>query len=103
MKRDAGENAVFFLSKKTAFTPASLFIFGQRTDLAVLGRKVLTKRRYKELKILRQKKCHPILAIFFFYKSYAVGDVDSALILSKGELLECSGGEGLELFVVGII
>ena len=39
----------------------------------------------------------------FFYKFYAVGDVDSALILSKGELLECSGGEGLELFVVGII
>lgn len=94
--------AVFFFSKKTAFALASLFIFGQRTDLAVLGRKVLTKRRYKELKILRQKKCHPILANFF-YKSYAVGDVDSALILSKGELLECSGGEGLELFVVGII
>ena len=38
-----------------------------------------------------------------FYKFYPVGDVDSALILSKGELLECSGGEGLELFVVGII
>ena len=54
------------------------------------------------MKILLQKKCHPILAIFF-YKFYAVGDVDSALILSKGELLECSGGEGLELFVVGII
>ena len=54
-----------------------------------------------KMKILLQKKCHPILA--FFYKFYAVGDVDSALILSKGELLECSGGEGLELFVVGII
>ena len=55
-----------------------------------------------KIKILLQKKYHPILA-FFFYKFYAVGDVDSALILSKGELLECSGGEGLELFVVGII
>ena len=32
MKRDAGVNAVFFLSKKTAFTPASLFIFGRPTD-----------------------------------------------------------------------
>ena len=36
MKRDAGVNAVFFLSKKTAFTPASLFIFGQPTDVMAL-------------------------------------------------------------------
>ena len=36
MKRDAGVNAVFFLSKKTAFTPASLFIFGRRTDIMLL-------------------------------------------------------------------
>ena len=28
MKRDAGVKAVFLLRKKTAFTPASLFIFG---------------------------------------------------------------------------
>ena len=40
------------------------------------------------------------------YNFQAVGDVDSALILSKGELLESSvelGGEGLILFAVGII
>ena len=37
MKRDAGVNAVFFLSKKTAFTPASLFIFGRSTDVMALG------------------------------------------------------------------
>ena len=36
MKRDAGVNAVFFLSKKTAFTPSSLFIFGQPTDVMAL-------------------------------------------------------------------
>ena len=36
MKRDAGVNAVFFLSKKTAFTPASLFIFGRPTDVMAL-------------------------------------------------------------------
>jgi hypothetical protein len=53
------------------------------------------------MKILLQKQISSHFGIF--YKFYAVGDVDSALILSKGELLECSGGEGLELFVVGII
>ena len=37
MKRDTGVNAVFFLSKKAAFTPASLFIFGQPTDVTVLA------------------------------------------------------------------
>ena len=37
MKRDAGVNTVFFLSKKTAFTPASLFIFGRPTDVMALG------------------------------------------------------------------
>ena len=37
MKRDAGVKAVFLLRKKTAFTPASLFIFGQRTDVMALG------------------------------------------------------------------
>ena len=37
MKRDAGMNAVVFLSKKTAFTPASLFIFGRPTDVMALG------------------------------------------------------------------
>ena len=36
MKRDVGGNAVFFLSKKTAFTPASLFIFGRPTDVMAL-------------------------------------------------------------------
>ena len=36
MKRDAGVNAVFFLSKKTAFTPASVFIFGRPTDVMAL-------------------------------------------------------------------
>ena len=36
MKRDAEVNAVFFLSKKTAFTPASLFIFGRRTEVMAL-------------------------------------------------------------------
>ena len=33
MKRDAGVNALFFLSKETAFTPASLFIFGHQRML----------------------------------------------------------------------
>ena len=36
IKRDAGVKAVFLLRKKTAFTPASLFIFGRRTDLMLL-------------------------------------------------------------------
>ena len=36
MKRDAGVSDVFFLSKKTAFTPASLFIFGRPTDVMAL-------------------------------------------------------------------
>ena len=36
MKREAEVNTVFFLSKKTAFTPASLFIFGQPTDIMAL-------------------------------------------------------------------
>ena len=36
MRRDAGVNAVFFFSKKTAFTQASPFIFGRPTDVMVL-------------------------------------------------------------------
>ena len=36
MKRDASVKVVFFLSKKTTFTEASLFIFGQRTDVTAL-------------------------------------------------------------------
>ena len=36
MKRDAGVNAVFFFSKKTA----SLFIFGQPTDFMALQIKI---------------------------------------------------------------
>ena len=36
MKRDASVKVVFFLSKKTTFTEASLFIFGQRTDVTPL-------------------------------------------------------------------
>ena len=36
MKRDAGVKAVFLPRKKTAFTPASLFIFGLRTDVTPL-------------------------------------------------------------------
>ena len=36
MKRDTGVKAVFLLRKKTAFTPASLFIFGQLTDVTLL-------------------------------------------------------------------
>ena len=36
MKRDAGVKAVFLLRKKTAITPASLFIFGRRTDVTLL-------------------------------------------------------------------
>ena len=36
MKRDAGVKAVFLPRKKTAFTPASLFIFGRRTDVTPL-------------------------------------------------------------------
>ena len=36
MKRDASVKVVFFLSKKTTFTEASLFIFGQRTDVMAL-------------------------------------------------------------------
>ena len=36
MKRDASVKVVFFLSKKTTFTEASLFIFGQRTDVTDL-------------------------------------------------------------------
>ena len=36
MKRDAGVKAVFLLRKKTAFTPASLFIFGRRMDVTLL-------------------------------------------------------------------
>ena len=36
MKRDTGVNAVFLLRKKTAFTPASLFIFGRPTDVMAL-------------------------------------------------------------------
>ena len=35
-KRDGGLKAVFLLKKKTAFTPASLFIFGRRTDVMAL-------------------------------------------------------------------
>ena len=36
-KRDGGLKAVFLLKKKTAFTPASLFIFGRPTDVMALG------------------------------------------------------------------
>ena len=36
IKRDAGVKAVFLLRKKTAFTPASLFIFGRRTNVTLL-------------------------------------------------------------------
>ena len=36
MKRDAQVNAVFFHSKKTAFTQASLFIFRHQTDVMAL-------------------------------------------------------------------
>ena len=43
MKRDAGVNAVFFLSKKTAFTPASLFIFKKPTDVMALATTVFPK------------------------------------------------------------
>ena len=35
MKRDAEVKAVFLLRKKTALTPASLFIFGRQTDVTV--------------------------------------------------------------------
>ena len=35
-KRDAWVKVVFFLSKKTAFTQASLFIFGRWMDITVL-------------------------------------------------------------------
>ena len=37
MKRDAVVKAVFLLRKKTAFTPASLFIFGRPTDVMALA------------------------------------------------------------------
>ena len=37
MKRDAGVKAVFFFSKKTAFSPPSLFFWGWRTDVTVLA------------------------------------------------------------------
>ena len=43
MKRDAGVNAVFLLRKKTAITPASLFILGRRTDVTVLATANLSK------------------------------------------------------------
>ena len=38
IKRDASVKVVFFLSKKTTFTEASLFIFGQRTDVTALNK-----------------------------------------------------------------
>ena len=38
MKRDAGVNAVFLLRKKTSLTPASLFIFGRRTEVTLLDK-----------------------------------------------------------------
>ena len=37
MKRDAGVKAVFLLTKKTAFTPASLIIFRRPTDVTLLS------------------------------------------------------------------
>ena len=47
---------------------------------------------------------HTFYKVFFNF-SYAVGDADSALILSKGEDLESVefGGEGVVLLTVGII
>ena len=36
IKRDAGVNAVFLIVKRQHFTPASLFIFGRRTDVMAL-------------------------------------------------------------------
>ena len=59
MKRDAGVNAVFFLSKKTAFTPASLFIFVRRTEVMALRLKKDDFALYKKLtdkRILRQQQ-----------------------------------------------
>ena len=37
MKRDAGVTAVFLLRKNTAFTPASLFIFGGRMNVTLFA------------------------------------------------------------------
>ena len=59
MKRDAGVIAVFFLSKKTAFTPASLFIFVRRTEVMALRLKKDDFALYKKLtdkRILRQQQ-----------------------------------------------
>ena len=40
----------------------------------------------------------------YYTNFYAVGDVDAALILPRGEILESpSGGEGLDLLAVGTI
>ena len=49
MKRDAGVKAVFLLRKKTALTPASLFIFGRQTEVTVLE-----QFRYSNSKRLEQ-------------------------------------------------
>ena len=60
MKRDAGVNAVFFLSKKTAFTPASLFIFGRPTDVMALI----------ALPLRSQKRCDVCFRRIFVIRKY---------------------------------
>ena len=50
MKRDAGVKAVFLLKKKTAFTPASLFIFGRRTDVTLLTTYIQEHIVFKKVK-----------------------------------------------------
>ena len=54
MKRDAGVNAVFFLSKKTAFTPASLFIFRRPTDVMALA---ILEGEIREAPLFKVQSC----------------------------------------------